>query len=230
MLERIGRWWRLSLAALETANWLLAVFLVATGLTGAVVMAYWSTFWECYWSELGWFGVGLAFLGSLLVLALVFFLIALAALMLTNRKLRASTGLIDSLLPEPDWTIGQANAFLLLKSQRKESPGFDEEVAFRILDSDVRHGAFDTWGRPCINYEPNRAQIDLQFSSEVPIPRAHWHSMRLDQDLFWNMPDPSREYPQLAIPTEGSGHCYGYIRVNRQQFLSKHPPLFPGDI
>lgn len=70
---------RLVSAIGSLAGWAWRVFLWAFGLTAAGVIAWLSTTWEWYWATFNWFGTGLAFLTTYLLLGVGTLIFAIAA-------------------------------------------------------------------------------------------------------------------------------------------------------
>jgi hypothetical protein len=79
-------------AAFSLAERAWQVFLLATGLSGAGVLAWMSTTWHWYWATFSWAGVAIAFLISWIVLTAGFFLSGLAVRTWRNEKSNAPTG------------------------------------------------------------------------------------------------------------------------------------------
>jgi len=79
MWERIKDRVRFVSAIGTLAGWAWRVFLWVFGLTAAGVMAWLSTTWEWYWATFNWFGTGIAFLATYLLLGVGTLIWALSA-------------------------------------------------------------------------------------------------------------------------------------------------------
>lgn len=136
--------------------------------------------------------------------------------------------------PQPNWTIGDA-WFYLHEESRWGQDVQDQWTPFQLLDDAAKIGSIRTWGELCTNWDgkddlyPKNAKNLVFTENEKEIDQSNWQHMKLHVGSILLNRMPRQGMWHITVPgkiNDQHFHCYGKIRVNKEQVKKIWPPIF----